>query len=300
MSWDERALVIPGGPVPLAAVLALPQQAPVRPKAGVVVVVGGPQYRAGSHRQFVLLARHLAAAGHPVLRFDYRGMGDSVAVDAQGGVTPLPHFERAEEDVGLAVAALRQAVPGLPGVVLWGLCDGASAALLYLQRQLNPAVHGLVLLNPWVRTEQGEARARVKHYYLQRLMDRGFWLKLAKGGVGLGALGGLLGNLRRARGAAGKGEAQAQEAYPRRMAQAWAGFTGPGLLLLSEHDFTAREFEDFAARDTLWAAALAQRPLPRKALAGADHTCSQRSAEQQVHELTLAFLGLPALAEPVT
>ena len=39
----------------------------------MVIVVGGPQYRAGSHRQFTLLARHIAAAGYPVLRFDARG-----------------------------------------------------------------------------------------------------------------------------------------------------------------------------------------------------------------------------------
>lgn len=44
---------------------------------GLLMVVGGPQYRVGSHRQFVLLARDLAAAGIPVFPFDYRGMGDS-------------------------------------------------------------------------------------------------------------------------------------------------------------------------------------------------------------------------------
>ncbi|MEO7385660.1 MAG: hydrolase 1, exosortase A system-associated, partial [Gammaproteobacteria bacterium] len=44
---------------------------------GVLIVVGGPQYRIGSHRQFVLLARDLARQGIPILRFDYRGMGDS-------------------------------------------------------------------------------------------------------------------------------------------------------------------------------------------------------------------------------
>ena len=44
---------------------------------GVVIVVGGPQYRVGSHRQFALLARALARAGIPTLRFDYRGIGDS-------------------------------------------------------------------------------------------------------------------------------------------------------------------------------------------------------------------------------
>jgi LmbE family N-acetylglucosaminyl deacetylase len=51
---------------------------PVQPGTrGVVIVVGGPQTRVGSHRQFVLLARALAAAGVAALRFDYRGMGDS-------------------------------------------------------------------------------------------------------------------------------------------------------------------------------------------------------------------------------
>ena len=46
-------------------------------ETGVVLVVGGPQYRAGSHRYFVQLARALAGAGFPTLRFDCRGMGDS-------------------------------------------------------------------------------------------------------------------------------------------------------------------------------------------------------------------------------
>ena len=44
---------------------------------GVLLIVGGPQYRAGSHRQFTLLGRALAAAGVPCLRIDYRGMGDA-------------------------------------------------------------------------------------------------------------------------------------------------------------------------------------------------------------------------------
>src|SRR5688572_14342340 len=59
-------------------VYSQPDPGASRPSSiGIVVIVGGPQYRIGSHRQFVTLARDLARAGIPVLRFDYRGMGDS-------------------------------------------------------------------------------------------------------------------------------------------------------------------------------------------------------------------------------
>ena len=52
---------------------------------GILIVVGGPQYRVGSHRQFLLLARSLSANDIPVLRFDYRAMGDSGGNDGDGG-----------------------------------------------------------------------------------------------------------------------------------------------------------------------------------------------------------------------
>jgi alpha/beta superfamily hydrolase len=120
---------------------------------GVAIVVGGPQYRIGSHRQFVLLARALADAGIPALRFDYRGMGDATGL------------QRTFEDVGLrcrgsgrnAVCSRRRVARGAVG-----LCDGASAALFHAAR--NPRVAGLVLINPWVRTEQGVARAYLGSY----------------------------------------------------------------------------------------------------------------------------------------
>src|SRR5258706_1742827 len=72
---------------------------------GVVVIVGGPQYRAGSHRQFVVLARAIADAGFAVLRFDVRGMGDSAGAPRS--------FETVGADVAAAIAALQSAVPGV-------------------------------------------------------------------------------------------------------------------------------------------------------------------------------------------
>src|SRR5262245_34032234 len=71
---NERALTFKCEDETLVGVMHV---APAPAVRGVLIVVGGPQYRVGSHRQFLLLARHLAAAGVPVFRFDYRGMGDS-------------------------------------------------------------------------------------------------------------------------------------------------------------------------------------------------------------------------------
>ena len=68
-----------------------------RGRSGVLIVVGGPQYRVGSHRQFVLLARFLAGRSIPVLRFDYRGMGDSEGEQQLIMVLGLLKFTQQEE-----------------------------------------------------------------------------------------------------------------------------------------------------------------------------------------------------------
>ena len=71
----EDAVVFQCEGASLVGILHVPEREPAR--IGVLVIVGGPQYRVGSHRQFVLMARSLAQSGYAVLRFDYRGMGDS-------------------------------------------------------------------------------------------------------------------------------------------------------------------------------------------------------------------------------
>ena len=167
----QRALAFPCQGAWLYGVLDLPEAAQAPHARGVLIVVGGPQYRAGSHRQFTLLARDLAAAGIPAMRFDYRGMGDSEG--------DLQTFENVDEDLRAAIDRFFIEVPGMREVVLWGLCDGASAASLYAPQ--DPRVSGLVLLNPWVRTEEGQARATIRHYYKDRLFDARLWKKVASG-----------------------------------------------------------------------------------------------------------------------
>lgn len=280
MNVTEKALNFPCGTQQLLGVLSRPDA----PRdVGVLVIVGGPQYRVGSHRQFVHLARRVASAGFACLRFDYRGMGDSEG--------ELRDFEQVDEDISAAITALLQAEPGLRGVVLWGLCDGASAALLYLSARPDPRVCGLALLNPWVRTEASQAQTRVRHYYLQRLAEPAFWRKLLSGGVALRALSGLAGNLRAAFGGAAAAPTAPGADYTVSMARAWQAYAGPSLLMLSEHDYTAREFELFTAGHADWQRAFATHPPRRVNLAGADHTCASPQARADAERATIEWLG---------
>ena len=143
----------------LVGILHKPEQA--RPRGVIFVVGGGPQYRSGGHRQLTLWSRKLCSEGYAAFRFDYRGMGD-----AQG---QFVGFEGISDDIAAAIDRFFEAVPEMKEVVLWGECDAASAILFYAHR--DQRVKGIVLLNPWVRTEAGEAKAILRFYYLQRLMQ---------------------------------------------------------------------------------------------------------------------------------
>ncbi len=265
---------------PSVALLSEPAQAP-HAQVAVLVIVGGPQYRVGAHRQFVKLARALAAGGYPVLRFDHRGLGD--CVDA------LRSFEALDDDIDEAISALRVARPSLQGVVLWGLCDGAAATLLHAARRPQDFVRGWVLANPWTRSPQSEAAARVKHYYWDRLRNPAFWRKLLSGGVGLEALRGWwqARQLAAQRSpAASAGPAAFQDA----MAQGWRAGRGPLLLQLCTADLTAQEFLHTAGNRPSWRDWDGRAQLERRDYAAADHTFSQPEALQAALADTLAWL----------
>ena len=288
MTVTERALNFSCQGQHLVGVASLPA-APRR--VGMLIVVGGPQYRAGSHRQFVQLARRAAAEGHAVLRFDCRGMGDSSGEQRS--------FEDIGPDIAAAVQALLQAAPAVQQVVLWGLCDGASAALLYLgESARDPRVTGLCLLNPWVRSEATLARTHVKHYYTQRLRQPEFWAKLLRGGVAWQALGGLVRSLRLAAGSArpALSAPDAHLPYPARMALNWQRFGGRILLLLSGNDFTAQEFMEAWRTDTAWQTAAKHARLQRVDLAGADHTLSSDTSRLAMEDECLRWLAEMASA----
>lgn len=267
----------------LYGILNMPRQPVAR---GVLIVVGGPQYRAGSHRQFVLLARYLAERGVPVMRFDFRGMGDS-----DGAVRT---FEHVGEDLRSAADCFFSESPFLKDIVIWGLCDAASAALFYAHQ--DQRVSGLVLLNPWVRTEQGIARAYLKHYYLERLFEPEFWKKLLSGKFSpLASIRSLY--------AFGRNSLQGGEAsaaledgsgvlcdltapLPERMLDGLKRFQGKIQIITSGNDLTAREFLDLAGSSADWQAAMRTKQVKCFHMASANHTFSTREWRDQVAELT--------------
>lgn len=262
---------------PLVGILAEPDGAPA--EVGVLIIVGGPQYRVGSHRQFTLLARHLASNGHAALRFDYRSMGDSPGETRD--------FLGVDADIKAAIDALLAARPALKRVALWGLCDAASAALMYLESSRDARVAGVALLNPWARSAATLAQTHVKHYYWRRLRQKEFWLKLLKGGVGAKALRTLGSNLRLARGA---GKASDSRSFQDRMAAGLRGFDGPTLLILSGDDYTAREFAGHARSSAAWAGLLTRPTLELHEMPTADHTFSTIADQDAQSRIFLTWL----------
>ena len=251
---------------------------------GVIIVVGGPQYRVGSHRLFVQLARRIANAGFPVLRFDYRGMGDS-----QG---EFAGFEHIQDDIACAIEKFAALEPQVSQIVLLGLCDAATAASFYASS--DDRVTGLVMLNPWVYSDEGKARTLLKHYYLRRFFSKNLWRKIASGKfMPRQSVKDFIRNLGEATkhsrpddsssactgeetqnlaDAGNKPVGNAQLAA--RLEEALAHYKGKLLLVLSGNDLTADEFRESLARFKQLRKFVSGPNVTNHEISNADHTFS--------------------------
>lgn len=268
---------------------------PVLPRRrGIVIVVGGgPQYRAGGHRQLTLWSRAMCAAGYPVLRFDYRGMGDAHGT--------FRGFTDADDDIRAAIDQLKQQVPEVDEVVLWGECDASSAILMYAYRDAR--VKGMVLLNPWVRTEAGQAKAILRFYYLQRLLQPSFWKKLVSGRLNpLESVRSALALVQQSRAAKPAASAAAAAANDLKapisrelpltesLLIGLQRFQGRILLVLSGRDLIAKEFDQLVRDTPAWQQTLSIKPLQRHDMAEGDHTFSSAEQRGQVQAWGLGWL----------
>ncbi|HSI23378.1 MAG TPA: hydrolase 1, exosortase A system-associated [Methylophilaceae bacterium] len=272
LTWHEAPVVFECEGSRLVGIAALPAQ----PAAmGVLIIVGGPQYRAGSHRQFTLLARHLAGLGIASLRFDYRGMGDSEGEKRS--------FDQINADIGAALATLLQLAPAIERIALWGLCDAASAAMCYAPTDAR--VGQLILLNPWLQSSPNVARTRLRLYYPARLGQMNFWAKLLTLEVDIPVtVRGFLDDLKSTFRWQEKPGNPLDAAADEHMLAGLERFGGQVLFIMSEKDLTAGIFRAQVDRDRRWQQAC--RVATFLDVPGADHTFSTRKFRDQVAQVT--------------
>jgi uncharacterized protein len=124
-----------------------------------------------AHRILRVLAERLASAGAHVLRFDYRGTGDSAGDESD------VDLDQWQSDIASADAELRD-MSGVARVVWIGLRLGASLAML-AARKPPPGFAGLVLWEPVVRGKDYLAELdRMHHAFMSNELDE-TWERIA-------------------------------------------------------------------------------------------------------------------------
>lgn len=212
---------------------------------GLLIVSGGNEVRMGAHRGMALLAARIAAAGHPVLRYDRRGVGDSTG--------PNRGFEASGADIAAALAAFRSELPSLARIIAFGNCDAASALMLHE----GAGIDGYVLANPWVieAADPLPPASAIRARYAERLRDPKAWLRLLRGGVDLRKLFKGLSKL-------STSGSEAPSGLAARIAAGMGASSAPITLLLARRDNTAIAFAEAWATDTF--APLRSRITPQQ------------------------------------
>ena len=253
--------------------VAIEHQALEQSNQGLVLVVGGPQTRVGSHRLFVHLARALAKQGVHVFRFDYTGAGDS-----EGEVT---QFTDIQADIDAALSCFSRRNPDIETFSLLGLCDAASAILLYLKQKQDSRIERLFLLNPWVRQEVTQAKMFLGSYYLKRLASLDFWRKFLTGKVNVAKSGKEIKEFS----SIARSNPATSTSFVDDMLQGLVKFSGDSHIILSGNDLTADEFSVLCQSNHLWQSAVTSRLVQQHLVKLADHTFSQPDEEQKLVSL---------------
>lgn len=270
-AYTEEGVVFECGQDRLVGIATIPD---VPAETGVLILVGGPQYRVGSHRQFTLLARSLGEEGIAAFRFDFSGMGDSEGDKRDFGST--------RDNIFTAIGAFLDAVPGVSRVVLWGLCDAASSAMIYAH--LHPKVVGMILLNPWVHSGEYAPEIKLAHFYRPFLADSNKLRSLVSGKRKIMPALRELG--RDTLALVNKRAVLSGQPFVQRMLDGLTRFQHDVLIVLSEKDLTASEFASLMASDVQWRAATSGSSVETRMIGAADHTFSKASWKEAVARLT--------------
>lgn len=226
---------------------------------GLLIVSGGNEIRCGAHRGLALLAQAAAAAGHPVFRYDRRGIGDSTG-DNHG-------FLSARADLIAAAAAFRASAPRLDRIIGFGNCDAASTLALFGR---DAGIDRLLLANPWTIEDRDDLppAAAIRATYRQRLTDPAAWRRLLTGRIDIAkALKGLR-----------KAASQPPQALATRIVTAIEGWGDAATVLLAGGDATAQAY------------AAAARHLPATRIDTASHSFARAEDQHALHAAVRAAL----------
>lgn len=273
----------------LYGILSVPE---AEANAAVIIVVGGPQFRVGSHRQFALLARSLAAQGILALRFDYTGMGYSQGIAKQ--------FYEIDDDIKAAVDFISSSECNVDEIYVWGLCDAAAA--ISFTAHTDDRIKGVVLLNPWVRNEASHSKAILNNYYRERFFSIDVWKQLlmspSKIFKAIFSLINIVFKVASSRTIKSKVDvhqvipiADREENIAEAMFKGMSNFNGPICLILSGKDLVADEFKQVLS-DNNWLLNEANKSKTIiHHIEDADHTFSSQKFRSQVEKITLGFVN---------
>ena len=261
---------------------------PERPLAAGILAIaaGGIQYRAGCGRQLVSLARNLAAHGTPVMRFDHRGMGDSVG--------ELLGFQYMDADLQRAIDVFKENVPELRHIVLFGGCEAASGIMISAHQLAS--IKSLILANPWVNDSMNAVVSR-RHYY-QRLGDLLFWKKLITfqynlleyaAGFFTYAKENVLERFSRSKNTFDEAPETAVP-FQERMLSGFQKFDGPVLFLKSGLSLISEEFDHLVDTSKPWHKAYSRAGVKRLELPSADQTFSTAAARKEMCDAVINWM----------
>lgn len=167
----------------LVGVVTRPSQ--VRPDLPAVLLLNaGSIHRVGPNRIYVRAARSIAARGRLVCRFDFAGLGDSVA--AGDGAAMAGGFEdRAAHEAGQVMDDLAERF-GVEKFILVGMCSGADVGYRHACRDARVAgavlVNGHLVPDSVLRSVFAQAKARATlRRHRKKLTSADSWRRLLTG-----------------------------------------------------------------------------------------------------------------------
>lgn len=259
----------------LLGVLHLPEGS-VRP-VGLVLLHGWAGYRIGAHQMFVKLARQACDRGFAVLRFDFRGRGDS-----EGDAATTTLSTMIQDTVAACQVLLSQA--GVSKLAFLGDCSGSEVAIG--SGTLVPECSQLVLWSAPIVGASREAMDKAKkksilRQYVAKVFRRETWSKLIGGKLQLGMI-------KRAMLGGGKGAGEKGSASDKDIdwIGRFTGFKGDVLFVYGNADPTTPDSVAHFQRLT----EMARRPWHCHLVEGANHAFYSLPWEREVIGASLDWL----------